>query len=346
MDTSDIKKNLKIMMDGAPYTVVDFQFVKPGKGQAFTRCKIKNLATGAVLERTWKSGEKLEPADVEERKMTYIYPEGDKYVFMDGQSGEQIYVNKDLIGDEAQFLMDGLAVDVMLWNGNAIGVELPAHVVVQITASEPGVKGDTASNVTKPATIATGATVNVPLFVKEGEWIKIDTRTGEYLERVNKLPDRLCGPGGSWEKRRSSRLLRAFVVSNDAAHRGSRPGFSPRMLSRFSGPPVDCALHAARPRSFPSPLARVSGGGTPAPSRWAVRLSRADGAAGARGRLRRAGALHGRSRRRVRREFRDRAAAGRRPTRGDRGRGPDRARRDVGVGDSGLRAGCGIRQVP
>lgn len=187
MDTSDIKKNLKIMMDGAPYTVVDFQFVKPGKGQAFTRCKIKNLATGAVLERTWKSGEKLEPADVEERKMTFIYEEGDKYVFMDGHSGEQIYVNKELVGDEASFLMDGLGVDVMLWNGNAIGVELPAHVVVQITHSEPGVKGDTASNVTKPATIATGAQVNVPLFVKEGEWIKVDTRTGEYLERVNKL---------------------------------------------------------------------------------------------------------------------------------------------------------------
>lgn len=187
MDTSEIRKNVKIMLDGAPYTVIDFQFVKPGKGQAFTRVKIRNLATGSVLERTFKSGEKLEAADVEEQKLQYIYPEGENFVFMNPQSGEQVYVSQDKISDdEKKFLLDGLDVDVVLWNGNAIGVTLPAHVTVQITHSEPGVKGDTASNVTKPATISTGATIQVPLFVNEGEWVKVDTRTGDYLERVNR----------------------------------------------------------------------------------------------------------------------------------------------------------------
>jgi elongation factor P len=186
MDTSDIRKNVKLMVDGAPYTVVDFQFVKPGKGQAFTRVKIRNMVTGAVLDRTYKSGEKLEPADVEERSMQYIYPEGTDYVFMDPGSGEQFTISGDKIGDEKRFLADSMSVDVVLWNGNPIGVTLPSHVVLQITHSEPGIKGDTASNVTKPATLSTGAIVQVPLFVKENEWVKIDTRTGEYLERVNR----------------------------------------------------------------------------------------------------------------------------------------------------------------
>ena len=186
MDTSDIRKNLKFLVDGSPYTVVDFQFVKPGKGQAFTRVKIRNLATGAVLERTYKSGEKLEPADVEERTMTYIYPENDQYVFMDPQTGEQTYVEQDKLGDERRFLLDGLEVDVVLFNGQAIGVTLPAHVVIQVTQSDPGVKGDTASNVTKPATLSTGTSIQVPLFINEGEWVRVDTRTGDYLERVNK----------------------------------------------------------------------------------------------------------------------------------------------------------------
>ena len=185
MDTSDIKKNLKIMMDGAPYTVVDFQFVKPGKGQAFTRCKIKNLATGAVLERTWKSGEKLEPADVEEREATFSWDEGDQLVFVDAHS-DQIYIEKVKMGDDVRWIGDGQKVDIVFFNGRPINISLPAHVVLQITASEPGIKGDTASGATKPATVSTGATVNVPLFVKEGEWIKVDTRTGEYIERVNK----------------------------------------------------------------------------------------------------------------------------------------------------------------
>jgi elongation factor P len=186
MDTSDIRKGLKMMLDGQPYVVIEFQFVKPGKGQAFTRFKIRNMATGNVLERTMKSGEGIEPADVEERSLQYIYPEGEDFVFMDAQSGEQITVPGDKIGDDSRWLSDGMNVDVTIFKGTPIGVSLPASVVLQVVSSEPGVKGDTASGATKPATLSTGATVNVPLFVKEGEWIKISTESGSYLERVNK----------------------------------------------------------------------------------------------------------------------------------------------------------------
>ena len=186
MDTSDIRKGLKIMFDGQPYVVVDFQFVKPGKGQAFTRMKVRNMATGAVLEKTMKSGEKIEPADVEERSLQYIYPEGSDFVVMGPNTGDQITVPGDKVGDDSKWLSDGMNVDVTVFKGAPIGVSLPTHVVLQIVASEPGVKGDTASGATKPATVSTGATVNVPLFIQEGEWIKIDTRDGSYLERVNK----------------------------------------------------------------------------------------------------------------------------------------------------------------
>ena len=186
MDTSDIRKGLKMMVDGSPYAVVDFQFVKPGKGQAFTRVKIRNMLNGSVLERTYKSGEKLEPADVEERSFQYIYKDGEDFVFMAQATGEQITIQGEKIGDDAQWLEDGMNVAVTLFNGNPVGVNLPAHVVLQIVSSEPGVKGDTASGATKPATLSTGAVVNVPLFVKEGEWIKVDTREGSYIERVNK----------------------------------------------------------------------------------------------------------------------------------------------------------------
>ena len=186
MQTTDIRKGLKIQIDGVPYAVVEHQFVKPGKGQAFTRCRIKNLTNGNVIERTWKSGESVELADVETRKMTYSWAEADTYVFMDNNTGDQIHVEKDKVGDDANFLPEGLDVDITLYNGNAIGIELPPSVVLQITASEPGIKGDTASGATKPATLSTGATINVPLFIKEGEWVKVDTRSGEYLERVNR----------------------------------------------------------------------------------------------------------------------------------------------------------------
>jgi elongation factor P len=186
MDTSDIRKNLKIMLDGQPYVVTDFQFVKPGKGQAFTRVKLKQLETGSTLERTFKSGEKLEPADVEQRTLQYIYPDGENFVFMDIDTGDQLTVPGDAMSEEKKWLADGMNVDVTLLQGRPIGVDLPAHVVLQITQSDPGIKGDTASGATKPATLSTGAVVHVPLFVEEGEWIKIDTRSGTYLERVKR----------------------------------------------------------------------------------------------------------------------------------------------------------------
>lgn len=186
MDTSDIRKNLKIMLDGAPYVVADFQFVKPGKGQAFTRVKLKNLETGSVLERTFKSGEKLEPADIEQRTVQYIYQDGENFVFMDPNTGEQLFVPSDKMEEEQKWLADEATVEVTLLKGLPLGVELPAHVELEITQSDPGLKGDTASGASKPATLSTGAVVQVPLFIEQGEWIKIDTRTGQYLERVKK----------------------------------------------------------------------------------------------------------------------------------------------------------------
>ena len=186
MMTTDIRKGLKLQLDGVPYAVVEHTFVKPGKGQAFTRARIRNLQTGAVIERTWKSGESVEVADVDTRKMTYSWDEGDSLVFMETATGEQIHVMKDKVGDETRFLSEGMDCEVTIYNGNAIGIELPSSVVLQIVESEPGIKGDTASGATKPATLASGAVVNVPLFIIEGEWIKVDTTTGQYQERVNK----------------------------------------------------------------------------------------------------------------------------------------------------------------
>jgi elongation factor P len=186
MQTTDIRKGLKLQIDGVPFAVVDHQFVKPGKGQAFTRCRIKNLTTGAVIERTWKSGESVEVADVETRKMTYSWDEGDSLVFMDTSTGDQVNLMKDKVGDEVRFLSEGLDCELTIYNGIPIGINLPSSVVLQIVESEPGIKGDTASGATKPAKLSTGAVVNVPLFIKEGEWVKIDTEKGAYLERVNK----------------------------------------------------------------------------------------------------------------------------------------------------------------
>ena len=186
MQTTDIRKGLKIQIDGVPFHVVEHQFVKPGKGQSFTRCRIRNLTNGNVVERTWKSGESVELADVETRKMTFSWAESDTYVFMETSTGEQIHVERNKLGDEARFLSEGLDCEVTLYNGNAIAVDLPPNVVMQVASSEPGVKGDTSGGATKPATLTSGAVVNVPLFIKEGEWIKVDTTTGQYQERVNK----------------------------------------------------------------------------------------------------------------------------------------------------------------
>jgi elongation factor P len=186
LDTSDIRKNLKIVLDGAPYAVVDHQFVKPGKGQAFTRTKLKNMITGAVLERTFKSGEKFVKADMEERQMQYLYPEGDQFVFMDTSNYNQTNLNRDVLGDTPDYLQDGMMVDVLFWSDRPIGVTPPIFVELEVKDTEPGFKGDTTSNVMKNATLSSGKIVQVPLFVNQGDVLKVDTRTGAYVERVKR----------------------------------------------------------------------------------------------------------------------------------------------------------------
>lgn len=183
-DTSDLRKGLKILVDGNPYVVTEAQFVKPGKGAAFTRTKMKNLLTGSTIERNIRSGEKLELADIEEKEMVFLYKEGDDFVFMDNQSYEQMQVGEKTMGDDWRWLKDNMKCQVLFWNGKSIGVTLPNFVELKVTSSEPGVKGDTSSGAVKPATIETGATISVPLFVNEGDTLKIDTRSGQYVERV------------------------------------------------------------------------------------------------------------------------------------------------------------------
>ncbi len=183
-ETSDIRKGLKILIDGQPYNIVEFQFVKPGKGQAFTRTKLKNLINGSVIERTFKSGEKLDKADVEFKEMQYLYPEGDMFVFMDTKNYDQTSLTSELVGDDKYYLLDGTVVEVQFFDGRAIGVSLPTFVELVVAETEPGHKGDTTSNVQKPATMETGLQTSVPLFVEAGEKLKIDTRTGAYVERV------------------------------------------------------------------------------------------------------------------------------------------------------------------
>ncbi|TPV96386.1 MAG: elongation factor P [Myxococcales bacterium FL481] len=185
MDVSDLKKNAKIRIDGHPYVVVDFQFVKPGKGQGLYKCKLKNMLSGSILDRTWRSGEKLEAADVESRGMQYLFASPEGLTFMDTESYEQIELTMDLVGNDRHYLTDQLDVDVLFYEGRAVGLTLPSHVVMSVTECEPGVKGDTATGATKGATVETGYTLQVPLFIKVDERIKIDTRTGEYVERVN-----------------------------------------------------------------------------------------------------------------------------------------------------------------
>jgi elongation factor P len=185
-ETSDIKKGLKVEIDGNTYSVVEFQFVKPGKGQAFTRTKLKNMLTGATLERTFKSGEKLKPADVESREMQFLYKEGDMFVFMDTVNYEQVQLIPELIGDAVGYMIDGMMAEVLFIAGRPAGVTPPTFVELKVTSTEPGFKGDTSSNTYKPAKMETGLEVMVPLFINEGEVLKIDTRDGSYCERVKR----------------------------------------------------------------------------------------------------------------------------------------------------------------
>ena len=182
--TSDFRNGIKVVIDGNPYVMTYFQFVKPGKGTAFTRTKLKNLISGNVLERTFRSGETVEVADCEDVTMQYQYNEGDTYYFMSMETYDTIPMMRERMDGSEKYLLDALECQVTIFKGNPVAITLPNFIEVEITYCEPGVKGDTATNATKPATVSTGATVNVPLFVESGEVIKIDTRTGDYLGRV------------------------------------------------------------------------------------------------------------------------------------------------------------------
>ncbi len=185
ISTSDFKNGLKIELDGEPFTITYFQHVKPGKGGAFVRTKVKNLKTGRVLDKRFRAGEKVQAADIEERKMQYLYLDGENLVFMDSQSYEQTPFSTEQIGEGIKWLKENTDVDVLFWRGNPISIELPSFIEAEVSKTDPGLKGDTASGATKPATLETGAVVQVPLFIKEGERIRVDTRSGEYVERVN-----------------------------------------------------------------------------------------------------------------------------------------------------------------
>ena len=180
----DFRNGMTFEMDGEVYTIVEFQHVKPGKGAAFVRTKLKNVMNGSVLEKTFNPSEKYENAQVERKEMQYLYEDSGLYYFMDVESYEQIPLNKEQLGDALMFVKENMNVKVLSYKGNVFGVEPPTFVELEIVETEPGFKGDTATGANKPAIVETGAKVNVPLFVNQGDVIRIDTRTGEYMERV------------------------------------------------------------------------------------------------------------------------------------------------------------------
>ncbi len=183
-DTSDFRNGLKIELDGQPYIMTYFQFVKPGKGTAFTRTKLKNMITGSVIERTFRSGEKVDVADVEDRPMQFLYDDGDFYHFMNTETYNQVAIPADSMGDEKQYLTENIEVTVLFYKDRAVNMELPNFIEDVIEYCEPGVRGNTATGATKPATLVCGAQVLVPLFVEQGEKIRVDTRTNQYVSRV------------------------------------------------------------------------------------------------------------------------------------------------------------------
>ncbi len=185
ISAGEFRNGVTMEYEGNIYQVIEFQHVKPGKGAAFVRTKLKNLVSGAVVEKTFRPTEKMPKAHIDRKDMQYLYADGDLYNFMDTETYDQVAVSAADIGDTLKFVKENEVVKILSYNGNVFGVEPPLQVELTITATEPGFKGDTATGATKPATVETGATVNVPLFINEGEVIKVDTRTGEYLGRVN-----------------------------------------------------------------------------------------------------------------------------------------------------------------
>jgi len=183
-DTSNFKKGLKVEIDGKPFEIVDFLHVKPGKGGAFVRTKLKNMLTARVVDQTFRSGEKVGRPNLQEKQMQYLYKDGRSYCLMDNETYDQVFLSEEQIGESRLFLPENITVNAMFFNDEPIGVELPLFVELMITETEPGVKGDTASKVTKPATLETGAVIPVPIFLNAGDRIKVDTRSGTYVERA------------------------------------------------------------------------------------------------------------------------------------------------------------------
>ena len=184
ISTNDMRPGQTLDIDGTLFTIVNYQHVKPGKGQAFVKTKLKNVRTGAVIDKTFRADEKVNLAVLDKREMQYLYEDDAGLVFMDNESYEQVHVDPELLGDARQFLKDGTVCLVPVYEGAPVGADLPVTIVLEVTETEPGLKGDRVSGALKPATVETGATVQVPLFVETGDRIKVDTRSGGYLSRA------------------------------------------------------------------------------------------------------------------------------------------------------------------
>ncbi|MCH8839574.1 MAG: elongation factor P [Planctomycetes bacterium] len=182
--TNEFKKGLKVQIDGVPYQMIEMNFRKPGKGTALYECKLKNLIRGTVTDRTYRAGQSLEAADVLEFTAQYLYRQGESFVFMDNSDYEQYELTAEQVGDSAGFLKEGMDCQLIVFNNNPIGVTLPNHVILQVEYCEPAVKGNTATNVSKPVKLETGAEIQAPSFINIGDWLRVDTRTGEYIERT------------------------------------------------------------------------------------------------------------------------------------------------------------------
>jgi len=186
INAGELRKNVKIMIDDDPYVLLEVQFVKPGKGVAFYKCKLRNLITGALLDRTYRSGDSFETAEMEERRMQYLYAQEGEYYFMDLKTFEQAMLTKDQVGDSRNYLIDNLEMDILFFRDKAIGITLPNFVDLEVVEAEPWAKGDSVSGDTKPVTLETGMSIQVPPFVGAGDRITVDTRTGAYVTRVKK----------------------------------------------------------------------------------------------------------------------------------------------------------------
>ncbi len=186
IDATEIRKGMKVLWEGQPCLVTEAQFVKPGKGTAFTRARIRNMMTGRSIDQTYKASERVELCSLDEREMEFLYQSSDEWHFMDSGTFEQLVMSTDAVGESGKWMTENLPVKILFFNDKPISIDLPNFVELQITECEPAVKGDTKANAQKPAMLQTGAKVGVPMFVDNGEWIRIDTRTGEYVERVKR----------------------------------------------------------------------------------------------------------------------------------------------------------------